>query len=130
MDTAKICASAICATLFCLLLRQKNPAAAMLVALAGGLYVTVCLLPTLGEVFAGLSDIMAAGGIDSAKCINIIKVTGIAYFTEICSGLCRDAGESALAAKLEIAGRVAVLALTVPVVKGLIEVISDALSLL
>ena len=130
MDTAKICAAAICATLLCLLLRQKNPAAAMLVALAGGLCVTAFMLPMLSDVFSGLTDIMAVGGIDSAKCTNIIKVIGIAYFTEICGGLCRDAGESALAAKLELAGRIAVLALTVPVVKNLIEVICDALSLL
>lgn len=130
MDIAKICAVAVCTTLLCLLLRGKDSSAAMLVAIGGGVCITLYMLPAAASVFSGMSDILAAGGIDSSVCTNLVKVTGIAYFTEICSGLCRDSGESALAAKLDIAGRVAILTLTVPAVKNLIDTICNALTLI
>ena len=45
----------------------------------------------------------------------ILKITGIAYITQIGSELCIDANEKALASRVEMAGKIAICILTVPI---------------
>lgn len=130
MDIAKIAGVAIIGMLLSVMLRSKNPAAAALVALGSALVMTAMTLGGFESIFSGFSELIEAGGIEPQYYKSVIKVIGVAYFTDIISGLCRDAGEGAVAAKLEIAGRVTVLMLTLPVVTRLMEVIIDALSLI
>lgn len=130
MDIAKIAAIALSGTLLAVILRQKSPALAALVALAATAVMAGMLLDSFRVIFDGFSALIESGGIDPEYYKSIIKVIGVAYFTEITAGLCRDAGESAIAAKLEIAGRLGVMALTVPIVARLMTVIINALSLL
>lgn len=130
MDIAKIAAIALSGTLLAVILRQKSPALAALVALAATAVMAGMLLDSFRVIFDGFSALIESGGIAPEYYKSIIKVIGVAYFTEITAGLCRDAGESAIAAKLEIAGRLGVMALTVPIVARLMTVIINALSLL
>ncbi len=130
MDIAKIAAIAVAGTLMAVLLRGKNPAGAALVGLACTAVMTACMIDSVKTVFDGFGELIEAGGIEPDYYKSVIKVIGVAYFTEIVSGLCRDAGEGAIAVKLEIAGRVCVLVLTMPIVARLMQVIIEALSLL
>ena len=53
----------------------------------------------------------------------IIKSCVIAMITSVCASTCRDAGNSSLALKLEIAGRIAIIILAVPVINTLFNII-------
>lgn len=130
MDIAKIAGIAIVGMLLSVTLRGKSPAAATLIALGATLVMTAMTLSGFEAIFNGFSELIEAGGIEPLYYKSLIKVIGVAYFTDIISGICRDAGEGAVAAKLEIAGRVMILTLTMPVVVRLIEVIINALSLI
>lgn len=130
MDIAKIAAVAVTGTLLATLLRSKNPMFAALIALGCAVVMAVSTLSSLGEIFTGFQTLFESGGIDPTYYKNVIKVIGVAYFTEITSSLCRDAGESAIAAKLDMAGRILVLVLTMPAVTQLMSVIIEALSLI
>ncbi len=130
MDIAKIAAIAITATLLILLLRGKNPVFAALTALLATALMATYTISGFGEIFTSFNTLFETGGIEPFYYKSVIKVIGIAYFTEIISALCRDAGESAIAKKLELAGRVAVLMLTMPAVTQLMRVIIEALSLI
>ena len=57
----------------------------------------------------------------------VIKVIGIAYITQFSVELARDAGEGAIAKKLEFAGKVSVLCIIMPTVIDLLEVITSTL---
>jgi stage III sporulation protein AD len=52
-----------------------------------------------------------------------IKVIGVAYMAELGASVCQDAGESAVAAKIELAGRVMLLVLAMPVLMDLVNII-------
>lgn len=130
MDIAKIAAIAIVGTLLSVLLRGKNPVGAALVALATAGVMAMYTIGGIGAVFDGFGELIRTGGIEPDYYKSVIKVIGVAYFTEISAALCRDAGEGAIAVKLELAGRVAVLVLTLPIVARLMEVIIDALALI
>ncbi len=54
----------------------------------------------------------------------LLKVTGITYLSEFSSGLCRDAGYQAVAAQVELFGKVSVLLAGMPVILSLIDTIT------
>ena len=49
---------------------------------------------------------------------------------EISSELCRDAGENAIAVKIEMAGKIIIMLIAMPVIKGFLEVCIDAINML
>ena len=53
----------------------------------------------------------------------VLKITGIAYITEFGAEICRDAGEGAIAAKIEMAGKVIIVVLAIPVISSLIDLV-------
>ena len=58
----------------------------------------------------------------------MLKVIGTAYLAQFAADLCRDAGESAVAGKVELAGRVLILALCLPVLMSILEMVGSILS--
>lgn len=129
-DIVKIGAIAVCSTLLILILRQKNPLYATLTALAATCIMIFFTLDSFSSIFESFTSLFERGGIDSRYYKSVIKVIAVAYFTEITSALCRDAGENGIATKLELGGRVSVLILTMPAVTNLLEVIIEALALI
>lgn len=54
----------------------------------------------------------------------ILKVVGIAYIVELTKDICIDAGEKALGTKVEMAGKIMIVAMTLPVITSVVEVIN------
>ena len=55
--------------------------------------------------------------------VSVLKITGIAYIAEFGAEICRDAGEGAIAAKIEMAGKVIIIALAVPIITSLLDLV-------
>lgn len=53
----------------------------------------------------------------------LVKIIGITYLAEISSDLCKDAGANALAAQVELFGKLSILVLCMPVMTSLLETI-------
>ncbi len=56
------------------------------------------------------------------------KALGISFLVSLCASFCRDLGEEAVAGKLEMCGKGAILALSMPVLKSILELIGDFLT--
>ena len=85
------------------------------VVMAIGIFLSVS--DKLAAVFALLEDLVSSIQSAGPYFATTAKVIGIAYVAEFGSQLCRDADEGALATKVEFAGKVFVLLLTIPVVQ-------------
>ena len=57
----------------------------------------------------------------------LIKITGIAILTEYAVSICKDSGESAIASKIDIGGKVIIIALSIPIISSLLETILNIL---
>ena len=51
----------------------------------------------------------------------LMKMTGITYIAEFCSGICKDAGYGAIGSQIEIFGKLSILAVSMPIVLALME---------
>ena len=57
----------------------------------------------------------------------MLKITGIAIITEFAVSICTDAGEKAIAAKVEIGSKVVIIAMSIPIISSLLELIIEIL---
>ena len=57
----------------------------------------------------------------------LLKMVGITYIAEVASGICKDAGFSALGTQIEMFGKLSILAVSAPVVLALLETLQGFL---
>lgn len=92
----------------------------------------ICLLLMffMVQAFDGLVDFIQqlAGTMNLEYVGVLLKLIGVAYVCEFASGLCKDAGYHAISGQIEMAGRVAMMVLTIPVMEAIIETIEQFLS--
>lgn len=60
-------------------------------------------------------------GANSEFIVILIKITGIAILTEFAVSICKDCGESAIASKIDLGGKVLIIGASVPIVSALLE---------
>ncbi|MBT9258392.1 MAG: hypothetical protein KM310_01345 [Clostridiales bacterium] len=106
-----------------ILFRPVRPELATLLALAAGALILLSLLPTLLLLVGALRDLMARTQVDFSYVAMVVKVVGIAYLAQFAADVARDAGETALAGKIELGGRVAILAAALPALWTFMEVL-------
>ena len=50
-------------------------------------------------------------------------MTGIAFLSEFAISICKDAGESAIASKVELGSKALIISMSIPIIYNLLEVI-------
>lgn len=122
-------AAGICviAALLGLVLRRGSPEASLLLALAAVSAILLALGKPLGELLAFLDDLTEQAGVSPALFRPLYKIVGIALVVKIGEGLCRDAGESALASVLELTGTVCALLAALPLLRSVLNLIGEPL---
>ena len=124
MDIFRIIGFAIVAAVLCILLRQYKPEYALLVSVAAGAVILAMLISDLQTVFDEI-NMLANSGIIQQEYINLLlKAMGICFVTQIASDVCKDAGESAISSKLEIAGKITVLSISLPLFRQVLMFVS------
>ena len=122
MDLYAVCGFLLAALCINLLLRRISPEYAPLTVAASGILLAVYFLREAANTVETLSDLAAQYGLGGWFSL-LLKALAIAVACQLTSALCRDCGESALAEKAELAGKLAILALTLPVVKQLLALL-------
>ncbi len=57
----------------------------------------------------------------------ILKIIGIAYIAEFGAQIAKDAGQAAIASKIELAGKVLIMVMAVPILTAIIEMVISLL---
>ena len=123
MIALKMIALAIIATVFCVLIRSYKPEMALQVSIAAGVILLFAAVDQIAGISQAISAMATEYGINITYITIILKAIGIAYLTQFTSQICRDAGESAIASKVELVGRVLILAMALPLVTVLLDMI-------
>ena len=123
MEITKIIALGLVGTVFSVLLKKENPQIAMLTAAATGILIFLMLCSPLRELISLLKETAEEAGVGEGYFGIVLKVIGIAYLTQFGAQLCADAGETAVAAKIELAGKVLMMTAAAPVLTGLLETV-------
>lgn len=128
-DIFRVVGIGLAAATFAVLLRGKRPEFAIQLSLAAAAVMLFIALPYLETMLDAVRDISDYIGADARYITVILKIIGIAYAAQFGAELCRDAGESAVAAKIELAGKVIIMASAMPVMYRLLGVVEDIVRL-
>ena len=109
-----------------LLLKKYAPELSLLLALSVGLVAALLCTRLFGEIAATVRMLTENAALDPTAVAPVLKCVGIGLVTELAGELCRDAGESTLAAFTELCGSLCALYATLPLLRSLLSVI-DAL---
>lgn len=117
---------AVIAVLVAVLIRNYQPELSMLICMG----MCIILLFFLVHAFQDIqSFFVSISGTMQLEYIGVlIKLIGIAYICEFASGLCKDAGYQSISGQIETAGRVAMLVITLPIMRAIIETVNGFLS--
>ncbi len=121
----KISLFAIFAALGIMLIKREHPQIAAACAMAAGAMLLLSLVESIRQVVDSMSDIAQAAGVGQEYLILALKLLGVSYACEFGAQICRDAGESSLAQKVELAGRVMLTAMAVPVMVSILSLVKD-----
>ena len=86
------------------------------------------VLPMLSQIFDSVNDLTSSANINNNYISILIKSLGICYVTQISVDICKENGSGSIASQIEIAGKLIILLLAVPLYGDLIEMIYDFLS--
>ncbi|MGQ9778567.1 MAG: stage III sporulation protein AD [Bacillota bacterium] len=121
MDFFPYLGLAVLATLLLVILRPLRPEIATLLSLAAGGIILVSVLARLRTVLQAMTAMATRAEIQPFFLQTVLKVIGLAYLAGFTGQVCRDAGEGAMAAKVELVGKVAILLVGLPVVWAVLE---------
>jgi stage III sporulation protein AD len=124
MEITQIVAVGLVSVILIMTLRKQNAEYAVIIGIMASIIVFFMIMPYLGQAVGLLQNIAQLMDTNSQYIGLILKIIAIAYIAEFGSQICADAGETAIASKIELAGKVLILIVSTPVLIGLINLIS------
>lgn len=109
-------------------LKQQKAEVAVFLSIAISLFIFFGILDSLQVLVTTVREIGSYIQIDSSYIMTLVKMLGITYIAEFSSGLCKDAGYSAIATQIEMFGKLTILVLSLPILLALLRTIQEFLS--
>ena len=116
-----IAGAAVVAAVMAVMLRRYHAEYGMLLSLAAGVFLMLSLLNVLPQALGQVSDLLRAAALPGEYAVILFKALGICWLAQFAADSCRDAGESALASKVELAGKISILVLSLPLFEDIAQ---------
>ena len=105
---------AICAAIVAAMLRRYNQEYAITIVIAAGIIILIEMLSSLAPAIRQIQTLLSSAGLSSSYALILFKTLGICFLAQFAADSCRDAGENALASKVELAGKITIVILALP----------------
>ncbi len=125
MDIFQIVVIAVISTVLISIVRAPRPEFALAISIVTGLILFWFISAYLDSVVGIIKEIMARFDMDSSLFSIIIKIIAISYICEFGANLCKDAGQSAVASKVELAGKILIIYLASPIILSLLDLLTS-----
>ncbi len=121
MEIAQIIGLALLTTIFLLILRQEKPVMAVLLSIVFAVVVFTFLMDKMASIIEVLKELTRRAEINYFFLTTILKILGVAYLAEFAASICIDAGEQAVAKKVEFAAKIIIGVLAIPIIVAILE---------
>ncbi len=121
MEIWQIVGLALIVTVISVVLKQIRPEIALQLSILAGAAIFIMIMSKIKVIVELLQTLADQANISSYYLLIVLKIVGVAYLAEFGAQICRDAGEGALATKIEIAAKIGVIALSIPIIVAITE---------
>ncbi len=123
MDVIKIVGIGLIALIIIVIIKQYRPEFALYVSLMAGVLIVMLILNKMEAIIELLTSLSNKLTVNNEFLILLIKITGIAFLTEFAVSICKDTGETAVANKVDLGGKVIIISMSIPIIASLLETI-------
>lgn len=129
MEISTIVTIGIIGAVVCVVIKQYKPEYTILVGLGTGLVILFFTAPHFSSVVEYVNELSGLGEIDTGYIKIVIKALGVCIVTQLASDTCKDCGQNSIASKIELGGKVSILALSLPMFVSLLETVQKLINL-
>lgn len=129
MEISTIVTIGIIGAVVCVVIKQYKPEYTILVGLGTGLVILFFTVPHFSSVVEYVNELSGLGEIDTGYIKIVIKALGVCIVTQLASDTCKDCGQNSIASKIELGGKVSILALSLPMFVSLLETVQKLINL-
>lgn len=123
MDIIKIIGVGLIAVIIITVLKQYKPEFTVYISICAGAIILGLVMTRISAVIQLLTELSNKVSDTNGFLKILIKITGIAFLTEFAVSICKDSGESAIASKVDLGGKVIIISMSVPIISELLETI-------
>ena len=113
----------IIALILVIVIKQYKPEFALYISIAAGLIIFFLVIDKLSGIIDLLMNLSNKANINQDFIIILLKITGIAILSEFAISVCKDAGEAAIASKIDFGAKIIMVAISIPIIASLLEMI-------
>ncbi len=123
MDIVYVIAIGVIGALFSAVLKQYKPEFAIAVSIVTSMIILIGVIGWIIPIISEIKDMMNRAEISYSYISILIKAVGICYITQFASDVCKDSGQTAIASKIELAGRIAICVSALPLFADLLSLV-------
>ncbi len=123
MDIVRISLLGIGGVVLGFLLKESKTEYSFYVSFGVGIAILFLAVSKIRYLFDSILSLKAYLPMDGSYVETLLKMVGITYIGEFSSGICRDAGYSAIGSQIEMFSKLAVMAVSMPILLALLETI-------
>lgn len=123
MEMLKIIGVGITGAVAAITVRQYKPEMAVSIGIATAVILFLMVLSQVGYVIDVIRMTADRLNLNPEYITAILKMIAVAYLAQIGAEICRDAGQNAIAAKIELAGKILIVVLSVPILLSLMNLL-------
>lgn len=127
MEIVKIIGIGLLTVFASMMLKSLKPEFSLLISLAGGLIVLFMTVNYLVELISAFTNIIDKTGLNNDLLKSVLKIIGVGYLTEFAGNICVDSGNSSMADKIILAGKIVILVMALPIINSIIDILVNIL---
>ncbi|SDX99777.1 stage III sporulation protein AD [Thermoactinomyces sp. DSM 45892] len=127
MEILQVVGLGLITTILILVVKEQKPIFAFLLATFVGIMIFLALAGKIADVIRILENLATQAHVNNLFLETILKIIGIAYIAEFGAQVTRDAGQGSIASKIELAGKVLIMVMAIPIITVIIETIVSIL---
>ncbi len=123
MEIVKIIGIGLISLIIILILKQYKPEYTIYASLIGGALILFFIMDKLYGIITLLTNLSNKLSYNNQFIVILLKITGITFLVEFATSICKDSGETAIANKIDLAGKVLIISMSIPIISSLLETI-------
>lgn len=127
MEIIRISVIGVAGIFLAMLVKEVRPEYAFYITMGAGVAILFFSVGKLSYLFEAIKEIQTYIPIETTYLNILLKMIGITYIGQFSAGICKDAGYQAVADQIQVFGKLAVLAVSMPVLTALLETIHEFL---
>ena len=130
MEIFKIIGVAFLTAIAATLLKNTKPEISFAITVCGIIISLLLIVDSLRETVAVFAELAQLTGVENGLIKILLKIVGVGYVTEFGAGVLQDFGNSSVADKVILGGKIAIVLLSLPILESLVGLIKGFLEVL